>query len=150
VARAEELLDELTDFLRAVLPRLHSASSTLGRELRIAASYLRLCELAGKSSARIEAALPAGLAEVPFPPGLLLPIIESLLPGEGCLRVAAEQGDRGCRVSLTAAQAPEPAALARVRATLDDLFGARYRLDVAQAADLTTLTLTVPDEDRRI
>jgi len=152
--RAERLLDELIDFLRAVLPRLHSATSTLSRELRIAASYQRLRGLADQFAVDLEATLPAELAEAPFPPGVMLPLVEALLrqPGAagGRIHVAAERADRGCRIVLSAAAgAPDDAALGRVRATLGDLFGTRCRLDTARLAGRTTVTLSLPDEDRR-
>jgi len=44
--RAEMLLEELIIFLRAVLPRLHSATSTVGQEIAAAAAYVRLRALA--------------------------------------------------------------------------------------------------------
>lgn len=149
-ARAERLLDELTDFLRTVLPRLNSGASTLGREFRIAASYLRLRGLADESASDIDALLLPELADAPFPPGLMLPLVDALRSrGGGRIDMTVERSDTGCRVLLSAADAPDDAALDRLRATLDDLYGSRYRLDVARLADQATVALSLPDEDRR-
>jgi hypothetical protein len=147
--RAERLLDELIVFLRAVLPQLQSAASTLGREVRIAASYLRLRELAEDRAVAIDLTLPAELAAAPFPPGLMLPLVDAMRRRAGVIQITAEASDSGNRVILAAAAAPDEATLGRLRATLDDLYGSRYRLELARLAQWTTLTLTLPDEDRR-
>jgi hypothetical protein len=147
--RAERLLDELIDFLRAVLPQLHSTASTLGREVRIAASYLRLRALADDPIVALDLTLPAELAEAPFPPGLMLPLVDALRRQNGSLGITAEPAESGCRVILAAPAAPDEAALSRLRATLDDLYGNRYRLELARLPQRTALTLTLPDEDRR-
>ena len=49
-SRAERLLDELIAFLRAALPRLRSASSSVPREAELARAYARLRALAGASA----------------------------------------------------------------------------------------------------
>ena len=77
--RAEQLLDELTTFLRAALPRLRTASSSVDQECDLARSFARLRALAGlgESSLGIEIAASVGAAS--FPPGVVLPLIDDLL-----------------------------------------------------------------------
>jgi LytS/YehU family sensor histidine kinase len=147
--RAERLLDELIDFLRAVLPQLHSAASTLGREVRIAASYLRLRGLAEDPAVTIDLTLPAELAATPFPPGLMLSLVDALRRQNGSIGITAEAAESGCRVILAGAAAPDEATLGRLRAMLDALYGSRCRLELARQAQRTTLSLTLADEDRR-
>lgn len=150
-ARAERLLDELIDFLRAVLPRLLTTTSTLERELAIAMSYVRLRSLAEDSAAGLDAALPAALAGSAFPPGVLLPLVDALLRRSGSggsIRIAAERRGAELLVRLSAGATPPGPALATVRARLDELFGNRCRLE-PDPLDRNTLVLTLPDEDRR-
>lgn len=150
--RAEQLLDELTTFLRAALPRLRTASSTVGQECELARSFARLRALAGRgySSLEVDIAPTAGGAR--FPPGVLLPLIDELLRatadadsiGLSCL--AHEPTGSLLSVQLTAAAKPSVEALAAARATLVDLFGASASLATIAIGNSTRTTVQVPYE----
>ena len=79
VARAEQLLDELTAFLRAALPRLWTASSTVAQECELARSFARLRVLAGGGKFEIDIDIVQAIGTARFPPGVLLPLVDELL-----------------------------------------------------------------------
>jgi hypothetical protein len=74
-AAAEHLLDELTAFLRAALPRLRHARSTLEVEFGLVACLGRLLRSAGQGGFDVALDLPGHLAGTAFPAGLLLPLL---------------------------------------------------------------------------
>jgi hypothetical protein len=78
-ARAEQLLDELTAFLRAALPRLRTASSTVDQECELASSFARLRVLAGLGKSRLDFDIEPSVGTASFPPGVLLPLVNELL-----------------------------------------------------------------------
>jgi hypothetical protein len=72
--RADELLEQLVDFLRAALPGLKTRQSTLQAEVQLAAAYAALqWRLPGGARWTIER--PGSLPQQPFPSLLLLPIL---------------------------------------------------------------------------
>lgn len=157
---AERLLDELTVFLRAALPRLRTASSTVGQECELASSFARLQVLAGLGAARLEVGLEPSIVSASFPPGVLLPLIDELL------RETADAGDVGISFSaaptpalerngsvrstvimqLTTQVKPSVEALARTQATLLDLFGATAHLISIAVGGGALTTVQVPYE----
>jgi hypothetical protein len=131
--RAERVLDELTTFLRAALPRLRSARSSLEVEFGLVGCYVRMLRAAGDAAIEFEASLPEALANAVFPAGLLLP----LMTHPGCAgaerRIALDaqaEGDAALRVRVSDAVAPEGATVERLRASLADLYGERAGLRV--------------------
>jgi hypothetical protein len=74
-AAAERLLDDLTAFLRAALPRLWHARSTLEVEFGLVACLGRLLRSAGQGGFDVALDLPGQLAGTAFPAGLLLPLL---------------------------------------------------------------------------
>jgi hypothetical protein len=78
-ARAEQLLDELTAFLRAALPRLRAVSSTVDQECELATSFARLRMLAGVGTSRLDFDIAPAVVTANFPPGVLLPLVGELL-----------------------------------------------------------------------
>jgi hypothetical protein len=132
--RAERLLDELTTFLRAALPRLRSARSSLEVEFALVGCYVRMLRAAGDAAIEFEESLPEALANAVFPAGLLLPLMTR---AERCAgadrRIALDaqaQGEAALRVCVSDAVAPDGAALERLRASLADLYGERAGLRV--------------------
>lgn len=146
-ARAEQLLDELTAFLRAALPRLRTASSTVDRECELASSFARLRALAGFGKSRLDFEIAPSVGAARFPPGVLLPLVNELLhaaadahgvrisfatdaAGTATDRLAAPSSDgaqkelapRTLVMQLTARTSPSIGVLAGVR-TLPDVLG---------------------------
>jgi len=104
-ASGHDLLDQLVGFLRQAMPGLRSGHSTLGHEVDMIRRYLRLQQAVAPWAAgwRIEApdaalAALADAAALPFPPFLLLPLLDRLAPA-GAGTAAAPGG----RLSLQAA-----------------------------------------------
>lgn len=128
-ARAEALLDELIVFLRAALPRLRSASSTLAQELELAASYHRLQILHGGATAAVRITLPEALAARAFPAGVILPLLAEAQTAT--IDVDAQPGtdSEGIVLSLHSGRAPDPKVLAQVRETLAALYGSAATLE---------------------
>lgn len=114
--QAEATLDALVDYLRASIPRLRDAEaapdftlldSTLGQQLDLCASYLELMRLrtAGRLSHAIE--VDPALREVPFPPLLLISLVENAVkhgieprPGQGTITLSAERDGDTLRVRV--------------------------------------------------
>ena len=78
VASAGQLLDQLVAFLRSAMPGVRSGASTLAAELKIARAYAQLCASIdpGRTAWRVQ--VPRQLPALPFPPLLLLPLIDQL------------------------------------------------------------------------
>ena len=95
--RAEAMVDALVRHLRAVLPvvRTDSGASTLSDQLAICASYLEIMvnRMEGRLAYGID--VPRPLLETPFPPLMLLTLVENAVkhgiePGLGAGRICIE------------------------------------------------------------
>jgi hypothetical protein len=128
-SRAETLLDELIVFLRAALPRLRSASSTLAQELELAASYFRLQTLCGGGTTALRISLPDALAARAFPAGVILPLLSNVQSAAIAVDARPGVGTDGITVSLHSRRAPAPRALAQARGTLEALYGSAATLE---------------------
>lgn len=145
--QAEATLDALVDYLRASIPRLRDAEatldsnlldSTLGQQLDLCASYLELMRLrtAGRLSHAIE--VDAALREMPFPPLLLISLVENAVkhgieprPGPGTITLSAERDGDALRLRvIDDGMGLQPGVggglgLANVRAQLQTRYGDR-------------------------
>ena len=76
---AGRLLDALIDYLHAALPMLREHGSTLAHETALLKAYLRIVQT--RMGSRLEPVLdvPLELGPIPFPPMLLLPLIDNAL-----------------------------------------------------------------------
>jgi hypothetical protein len=151
-ARAEQLLDELTAFLRAALPRLRSARSTLEVEFGLVGCYVRLLRSAHDAPIALQVTLPDMLETEEFPAGLLLPL---LTPAQGALpRTSRRIGldarivDAALRVQVTDSTLLTVPALERLRRSLADLYGDRALLHVVPQAAGSHIVMEVPLERR--
>ncbi len=79
VHHADRVLDDLIDFLRSAMPQLRGEASTLSRECALAVAYLRIVQ--ARMGTRLEYAfeVPPELGSAPFPPMLLLPLIDNAI-----------------------------------------------------------------------
>ena len=146
-SRAEQLLDELVTFLRAVVPRLHSVSSSVPREAELARAYARLRTLAGATDVDMKLDVPAELMNARFPPGVLLPLLDDVLRARGghC-RLTARRSSNACHLVLTLPTRPSDAAVARVATVLAELYGPAAEVALAPARDAVSATVKVPYE----
>ncbi len=145
--RAEQLLDELIAFLRAVLPRLRNISSSVPREAELARAYARMRALASATDLGMTLSVSADLMDARFPPGVLLPLLdEALRTRTGPCELTATRPSGDCRLVLTLPARPSDAAVTRVRARLADLYGTSAELAVDDANGAISATVTVPYE----
>jgi sensor histidine kinase YesM len=94
--RASQTIDALAQHLRATLPKLRAATgatqSTLGEQFAICASYLEIMQLRLGDRLGVDIRLPSELYDVPFPPLLLISLVENAIkhgvePKPGVTRV---------------------------------------------------------------
>ena len=146
-ARAERFLDELIVFLRAALPRLRSASSSLLREVELASAFVRMHALASASSLVMAVDVAPNVRHARFPPGVLLPLLDAAVgSGADDCRLSVMRLNGDCKLALTLDVSPSNASVSRVRTLLIEIYGGAARLDIETRADATTLTVDVPYE----
>jgi hypothetical protein len=160
-ATAEAMLDALVDYLRATIPRLREAAleSTLGQQLEICGSYLRV--MSARMGGRLQhvTEVDPGLREAPFPPLLLLSLVENAIkhgieprpgPGRvviraglaspGSLAVSVSDDGLGLRNGLGGG-----VGLGNVRAQLRTRYGERASFTLAgRAGGGATATIVLP------
>jgi hypothetical protein len=152
--QAERLLDELTSFLRAALPRVREQWSSVAREVALAQHYVRMRGLARQVLAAGTTASDALAAEVSdaalharFPPGVLLPLLDDVLRGApGACRLAASRAADDCILVLGLPAWPAGAVIARVRELLADVHGSAAALVLETAGTKVNATVRVPYE----
>jgi len=146
-SRAERLLDELIAFLRAALPRLREASSSVPREAESARAYARLRALAGARDVGMTLSVSAALMDARFPPGVLLLLLDEALRGcSGPCELIATRSSGDCQVVLKLPARPASGAVTRVRTLLTDLYGASAELVVDDVNGAVSATVRVPYE----
>lgn len=131
-ASADRLLDDLVGFLRLAMPGVRSGSSTLAAELQLAQSYAQIQRAIDPERAawRVDAEWP--LPDMPFPPLVLLPLLDALTTptGAGRLTLHARLHRASQRVTIAIITPPGSARAVTVPAAL------RYRIRVALQATL--------------
>jgi hypothetical protein len=79
--RAARTIDALAQHLRTTLPKIRAqtgvAQSTLGEQFEICTSYLALMKERVGERLRVEITLPSELSDLPFPPLLLISLVEN-------------------------------------------------------------------------
>lgn len=145
-ARAERLLDELSAFLRAALPRLRSARSTLEIECGLVQRYVQLLRGAGSASIDLEIDLPADLAAAVFPAGVLLPLLSVSVQARRCIALSATATHAALCVRVIDTAAPADATLQRLQRSLSALHGERGKLRLLPQGSGARIELEVPLE----
>lgn len=145
--RAEQLLDQLVVFLRAALPRLQHASSSVPREAELARACARLHELAGTSEVGVTLDVPAEVMDARFPPGVLLPLFNEGLRGRaGTCTIRATRQGADTQLMLMLQARPSDATLDGVRALLNDLYGTSATLSLDNSDPAVRVVVKVPYE----
>jgi two-component sensor histidine kinase len=166
--RAEATIEALVDHLRATLPKLRAGvgvqHSTLNEQLEVSASYLAVMQVRMGERLHFQLDVPAHLRMHPFPPLLLISLVENAIkhgvepkPAGGIITISATErtapeGDQlavsvvdngvGLRPGLG-----DGVGLANVRAQLASQFGSRGQLAIqSRAAGGVAATLLVPLE----
>jgi hypothetical protein len=152
--QAEQLLDELTSFLRAALPRVREPWSSVAREVGLAQHYVRLRCLASQvlaagtvGSEALAANVSDAALHARFPPGVLLPLLDDVLrAAPGACRLAASRAADDCLLVLALPAWPAGAVVARVRELLAEVHGNAAALLLEAAGTKVVATVRVPYE----
>ncbi len=160
--QASRLLGHLLSYLRAALPQMRSASTTLGQEIEFAEAYLNILKMRMGPRLDFGIDVPDALRNHPFPPVLLISVVENAvthglepLAAGGHVTIAARQeGDR-VRVTVTdtgmglagARRPGQGVGLLNVRERLTALFGTRGRFTLEDASPRgARATIEIPAE----
>jgi len=149
-------LDRLITYLRAALPRLREAGSTVEAELELVQAYLEVVTAVHGGRPRLSVALADDCRASRFYPMLLLPLIQrAVRHTSGAMpeaisidvRRGAAQTVVALRIALAGGCADDPE-LARVRERLAGLYGSAATLECIETAGASTeLTLRIPAND---
>jgi len=142
---ARSMLQHLSRYLGAMLPRMRRSDSTLGHEMALAIAYLSVQEIRMGPRLAIRVDVPDTLEEMPFPPMMLVTLVENAirhgltpLPEGGEVRIVARTTDGKLRVAVTdtgvglSESSGSGVGLANIRARLSTLYGGKARLLLAQ------------------
>lgn len=163
--RASKMQKALITYLRGALPQMRQESSTVGRELQLATSYLDLIKMRVEERLEVEIAVPDALRSAEFPPMMLQSLVENAIkhgiepkPQGGKVRVAAvlqngllrvEVSDSGVGIPdddvLDRPTAGTGLGLANIRERLAMLYGPSGTLMLRSDPDKGTLVrITIP------
>lgn len=78
-ARAKQMLERFTDYLRASLGQMRGDSTTLAQEFAMLEAYLALMQLRMGERLKVELSLPSDLGNVDLPPLLAQPLVENAI-----------------------------------------------------------------------
>jgi signal transduction histidine kinase len=147
--QASRLLGHLVGYLRAALPQLRASSTTLGREAELAREYLSILKMRIGPRLVFDVDVPADLRDHPFPPNLLISLVENAIrhgiepaAAGGTVYVSAHRDGDALVVSVTdtghglATASPNGGAgvgLSNVRERLAALYGPRGRFTLEPA-----------------
>jgi sensor histidine kinase YesM len=145
--RASLLLGHLLAYLRAALPQLRSASTTLGQEVALAEAYLNILRMRMGGRLGFEIDVPEALRAHPYPPVLLISIVENAVTHGlepqaegGVVRIAARRDgsrlvvtvtDTGGGLGGSGGTPGQGVGLANVRDRLAALYGPQGRFTLA-------------------
>jgi LytS/YehU family sensor histidine kinase len=154
------MLGHLLAYLRAALPQLRSGSTTLGQEADLARAYLSIMQM--RMGARLDFAIdvPAALRAHPFPPMLLMSVVENSVKHGiepraegGAVRLEAHRAGDSLAVSVAdsgrglAGKIGQGVGLTNLRERLKALYGARATFALEAAAPQgARATIAIPYE----
>jgi len=90
---ADKLLDALIAYLRAALPQMRGEASTLGGEALLSDAYLAVAPAVREGRMRIDVRIDPGVASLPFPPMVLLPLAQGMATADARLAVLEAKRD---------------------------------------------------------
>jgi len=167
-ARGREMLASLIDYLKAALPSMRQAGSTVGREFELARSFLTILQMRMGDRLQFSIRADQGLEQARMPPMVLATLVEnamkhglSCLPEGGSIEVLARQEAEDLVVDVKddgagfSASAGTGVGLANTRSRLAALYGPRASLSLALrpprgvvATVRLPLTFALPGESR--
>ena len=147
---ASALLGHLIDYLRAALPQLRASSTTLGKEAELAEAYLNILKMRIGARMSFVIDIPAELEAHPFPPNLLISLVENAIKhgiepaaAGGTVTVRARRegesvvvsvADTGRGLAADSASAGQGVGLSNIRERLAVLYGSRGRFTLEPLA----------------
>lgn len=151
-ASADRLLDQLVSFLRLAMPGVRSGQSTLAAEVAVVRSYARLASELEPGRARWHGDIDPSLADLPFPPLLLLPLFDQLDAGSSApaaVTMTTVRGPSEATVTLHGTARPGWLAdelLHRLQVGLKAAHGSAAAVVLARAAEAgaPALSMTLP------
>ncbi|MCE9661587.1 MAG: hypothetical protein K8R60_23925 [Burkholderiales bacterium] len=151
-ARADRLLDRLTDYLRLTLSGTREGIDSLAQAVEVALASMALA--APEGGAQVTVALSPEAALQPFPPGLLGPLLSDWTAGlatgkaGGALSLTARRHERLLRIEIEGDSPPPASALADCRARLSEAHGEPAHLVVDQpgAGRRCLVTMEIADD----
>ena len=156
-ALAERMLEELVSYLRAAMPKMREASSTVAQEIDLVRAYLGIVSLRLGNRLVHTIDVPPESLELRLPPMILLPLVDHAIvhglersSSEGTIRIAARVAGDRLRLEISDSGAgfvPESAGddIANIRERLAALYGDDASLHLhANAGGGTEAVMDVP------
>ena len=157
-ARAAQMQRHLIEYLRAALPRMRQQSATLGQEVELCVSYLKIMQMRMEERLQFAVDVPDGLSTASFPPMMIQSLVENAIrhglepkPEGGTVKLTAEVRDGRLCVTVEdtglgfSTDARAGIGLANVRERLQQLFGDKAALTIeANQPGGTRATIAVP------
>ncbi len=158
------MLDGLIAYLHAALPQLRSPRSTLGQEVQLADSYLRVVRIRMGSRLECRIEVDPGLEACDFPPMVLLPLIDEALrnglepmPQGGAITIIARAAGKHLRVQVSdnglprdGGEGDDRSAIAVLLARIRGLYGKSALFEMSAGVPQGVITaIEVPLVDAR-
>ncbi len=127
---AERMLDDLIVYLRAALPGLSTAHSTLGVEITLAGAWLDIMRIRMRERLAVSIVLPEVAREARLPPMVLLPIVDDAVRSSmtsmrnvETIAIEASIGNARLRLHVRTSGAIESATMNQVSERLHAVYG---------------------------
>ena len=157
-ALARRMLESFCDYLRVALPQMRGNAATLGSELALAEAYLEIQRIRMGQRLNVEVAVPATLRGLPFPPMMLMSLVEnavkhglSPLVEGGSIRIDAVARNRTLHVSVAdtgqgfTKSSGAGIGLANISSRLESIYASAGALSLAPNAPRGAVaTITLP------
>jgi hypothetical protein len=160
-ARAKQMLEAFTDYLRASVASLRTEDSSVGQEMALAGAYLDLMKQRMEDRLQVQIASDPALHELALPPLLLQPLVENAIhhglepkleggrlslsvrrDGDSLLLEVVDDGLGSA--AATRRSSGNGVALANIRQRLQGRWGSAASLSLSPAHPGTRATLRIP------
>lgn len=150
-ASADTLLDRLVAFLRSAMPGIRSGTSTLAAEALLAVQYASVLSELDPSGPPMRFEAPNRIPDIPFPPLLMLPVIDQLAAAAhgSVVELMVVESPGQCRLTMHTGKAVprqwlSPELLYRIQVGMRSLFGSDWTLELSFDANQPVFGLTLP------
>jgi hypothetical protein len=146
----DRLLDRLIAWLREMLPDLHNASPTLGRELDRAAMWSNLHSAVRRRPLALTVEADGDVRAARFPSMIVVPLAEAILaavPTVATMTIRAERAGARVALRMRCEGMGDAPALEGLRRRLTELYGGAATLSWTETPEYCEATLEIDDED---